>query len=413
MSENDIFIAKRTFPDAKRMFIKYKTVDEIKNDCCVVLDTNVLLVPYTVGKNSLAEIRKTYSKLIEQNRLIIPGQVAREFANNRPKKLQELYQKLARSMDNNMELGNYPLLDSISEFDEALRIHKQIKEFHEEYRKNIKKVLEIVKGWRCDDPVSLMYADLFKPEVINDPTVVEEDIKKELAHKKEYKLPPGYKDGSKADEGIGDLLIWKTIMEVGAGQNKSVIFVSGEEKADWWHKSEKQPLYPRYELVNEFERVSNGQSFHIVTLSTLLELYDVPSVVVNEVRLEEQVLNRVVREELIKSTLMGINEKLKIDSFKKRSKIPRKRTIENYLFRHRELVVEEMVEWFYDNYKQPADGVPHDSQEGGYMYCNGGPYDPIEELSEMYPNANEEDIALAADQIYSFGGTEWVKNHEY
>ncbi|MEZ8877446.1 hypothetical protein [Vibrio alginolyticus] len=27
------------------------------------------------------------------------------------------------------------------------------------------------------------------------------------------------------------------------------MFVSGDEKADWWHQSGKKPLYPRFELV--------------------------------------------------------------------------------------------------------------------------------------------------------------------
>ena len=416
MSDNDIFIANRTFPDAKRMFIRYKTIDEIKNDCCIVLDTNVLLVPYTVGQSSLEEIRKTYFKLIEKNRLIIPGQVAREFANNRPTKLSELHHQLSQSMNNDSkELGKYPLLDSIPEYINALKLHEQIKGLYKEYRTNIKAVLDVVKGWRCDDPVSLMYSDLFNPNIINEPVVDEAEIKAELAHKKKYKLPPGYKDGTKTDDGIGDLLVWKTILELGASQNKSVIFVSGEEKADWWHKSDKQALYPRYELVNEFERVSNGQSFHIVTLSTLLELYGASSMVIDEVRLEEQVLNKNLRFERHKEWYLSQREEIqkrKIQLYREKFKNTQMSNKENSRL-HLEEVLEEMVEWFYDNYKQPADGVPHDSREGGYIYCNGGPYDPIQELSCKYPNVIDEIIRLAAEKIYSHGGTEWVKNDEY
>jgi hypothetical protein len=65
--------------------------------------------------------------------------------------------------------------------------------------------------------------------------------------------------------------------------------VSIDEKPDWWYQSEKQPLYPRYELVDEFRRASNQQSFHIVTLSRFLELYGASQDVVEEVRREEQI----------------------------------------------------------------------------------------------------------------------------
>ena len=65
-------------------------MEEIKNECFVVLDTNVLLVPYTVSKTSLQAIRNAYLQLIELKRLVVPGQVAREFAKNRPNKISAL-----------------------------------------------------------------------------------------------------------------------------------------------------------------------------------------------------------------------------------------------------------------------------------------------------------------------------------
>jgi hypothetical protein len=67
-----------------------------------------------------------------------------------------------------------------------------------------------------------------------------------------------------------------------------VVFVSGEEKVDWWHRSEGQTLYPRYELVDEFRRNSDGHSFYIVNFSRLLDIYGASEEVVQEVRQSEQ-----------------------------------------------------------------------------------------------------------------------------
>lgn len=36
-------------------------------------------------------------------------------------------------------------------------------------------------------------------------------------------------------------------------------------------------LYPRFELVDEFRETTKGKSFHIVSLSTLLEIFDTDS----------------------------------------------------------------------------------------------------------------------------------------
>jgi len=94
-SEN-LFHLNRQYPNIKDAFkVKIKPLDEIKNSCLIVLDTNVLLLPYTVGSKGLDEVNRIYKKLITESRLHIPGQVAREFLKNRPTKLTELYQQIS------------------------------------------------------------------------------------------------------------------------------------------------------------------------------------------------------------------------------------------------------------------------------------------------------------------------------
>lgn len=284
----DVFFTNQIYPDAKSIFgVPHHLLDDIKDDCYVVLDTNTLLLPYTVSKESLQQIERTYATLAERNNLVIPAQVAREFARNRPMKIMELYQQLFRRITSQHATGSYPLLESFAEYQEAQEIERQLLALQRKYNSAVRKVLDYIAGWYWNDPVSAVYDRLFKSTIVFDPPVDEERTRDDLARRKFYKLPPGYKDASKHDEGVGDLLIWQTILHLARENSKSVIFVSSDEKADWRYQSESKVLYPRYELIYEFARASDNQSFHIINLSQLLEIYGASNETVIEVRHEE------------------------------------------------------------------------------------------------------------------------------
>jgi hypothetical protein len=292
----DIFIANSTFPDAESLFEIYiKPLEVIKNTALIVLDTNALLVPYSTGKDSLTQIKETYKKLANTKQLLVPGQVAREFVTNRTDQILTLFQQLNRKQSSTptLQKGKYPLLESLSDYQETIRIEKEIDKLLQDYRKAISNVLAHIRSWTWNDPVSLLYAELFTKEVVFDLPLDQEKLQEELSRRKRHNIPPGYKDSTKDDLGIGDLLIWFTILEVGKSRKKDVIFVSNDQKSDWWYKIEKQALYPRYELVDEFRRKSNGFSLHIIPFSKFLDLYGASESVVEEVREEE---NRLTLE---------------------------------------------------------------------------------------------------------------------
>jgi hypothetical protein len=296
-AEKELFIANSVYPEADPIFtFRLKPLKDIKDDCHVVLDTNALLVPYTISRESLEQIRGTCGSLVKQKRLVIPGQVAREFAKHRATKLGELYQQLSNKRDSvpSIQKGVYPLLEPFEQYQASLQLEDQVNTLLREYRDTIGKILEHIRTWNWDDPVSLLYSELFAGEAIVDIPFDEAEILRELEWRKRHSIPPGYKDS-----GVGDLLIWKTILQIGKTHKSSVVFVSGDEKADWYHQSNRQPLYPRYELVDEFRRHSEGQSLHIIRFSSFLDLYGASAAVVQEVRKEEVVQSRVenLREE--------------------------------------------------------------------------------------------------------------------
>lgn len=285
----EISTAAAMFPDAKSIFgISLKPIQSIKDSCIVVLDTNVLLVPYTINPKGLDEIAKAYRSLRAENRLVIPGQVAREFAKNRPSKLTELYQQLSvkKSKLQPFQKGQYPLLESLAEYSAVVESEKTLDELVAKYRDSISKLLDKIRGWTWNDPVSLLYAELFTADMIVEAEISKEALEADIKRRLQFKIPPGYKDASKDDAGAGDILIWHTILELGKRDKKDIIFVSADGKPDWFHQSDG-PLYPRFELVDEFRRNSGASSFHILKFSDFLDLFGAGDDVVEEVRIEE------------------------------------------------------------------------------------------------------------------------------
>jgi PIN like domain len=112
----DPLVRQRLFSDAAEIFsFAPANLAQALEHGIVVVDTNVLLVPYTTGRASLEQIRRTYEILVTEKRLRIPGQVAREFADNRAEKLKTLYQQLSRKRDINLARSEYPLLEGLAE----------------------------------------------------------------------------------------------------------------------------------------------------------------------------------------------------------------------------------------------------------------------------------------------------------
>jgi hypothetical protein len=145
-------------------------------------------------------------------------------------------------------LEQYPLLEAMTEFAEATELSAKIAEITVDYNQKLKQVLSKIREWTWNDPVSVTYRKLFTKSVIVDPEIgnaTKIEIERDLDNRVTHQIPPGYKDSGKADKGIGDLLIWRTILEIGQTKKKSVLFVSGDQKADWWYQSDKVTLYPR------------------------------------------------------------------------------------------------------------------------------------------------------------------------
>lgn len=74
--------------------------------------------------------------------------------------------------------------------------------------------------------------------------------------------------------------------------------------------------------------------------------------------------------------------------------------------------IESMVEWFFDNFEDPAEKTPHASSDGGYQYIWGGPYDASDELYSHFSDVATEDLIKAAvDEVQNDGLFDWAPKH--
>jgi|GEM_PF-5370312 len=62
-TKREMLYRNSLYPKAENIFsFRPKLVEEIKDECFIVVDTNSLLVPYTTGKASLEQINRPVGK---------------------------------------------------------------------------------------------------------------------------------------------------------------------------------------------------------------------------------------------------------------------------------------------------------------------------------------------------------------
>jgi hypothetical protein len=265
------------------------SIEEVIGSAIVVLDTNTLLLPYGAGAESLEQITSVYKQLKCESRIYLPAQVAREFIKNRPLKICELYKGLSDKISklSLCEALRYPILEGVEEYGRLNDLISSLKQAKKEINSASELLRQRIAKWETNDPVNSAYRLIFTPEIITEPVFDQKQVLSDFLKRQELLVPPGYKDSSKDDFGIGDYLIWLTILELGSAHQCDIIFVSGEEKPDWQHRSDSSGLFPRYELLEEYRRKSSGKSFYMCKLSSLLELLIPESTSVNEIKSEE------------------------------------------------------------------------------------------------------------------------------
>lgn len=288
MVEKNIFFLNKVFPEPDKIFSEnFKSASEIISDAIIVLDTNVLLVPFDTNEKNVKDIKSIYLKYKNEGRLYIPARVAREFANNRANKIGDVFLQIRQLKDNlnsgYFKINQYPILENNKDYKKIIEIFSSIQKEIKESRKRLDNVENHIKSWTWNDSISIAYKEIFTPEVIIEVQKPHKELEEELAFRIEYKVAPGFKDSKKIDDGIGDFEIWQTLLEIAKNQGKDIIFVTNDQKNDWFYKQDKIGLYPKYELFDEFRRYTGGKSIAIIDFVRFLELSNMNAKTIKEI----------------------------------------------------------------------------------------------------------------------------------
>lgn len=274
---------------------------ELWNNCVFILDTNVLLNLYRYNEQTRKDFITVLRKI--ENRLWIPHQVALEFQENRTTIIEEQenkfvsIEKILNEAKSSLkgDVRKFPSINHESFFE---RLDKLFKEFLEENRLLEDQQLKSHQK----DFIRDIIDDIFKDKIGEPPT--KEELKKiyvdgEERYKSNY--PPGYKDitknqgqpylhnGMSFQRKYGDLILWKQILkEVDSKKLKHIIFITADEKEDWWLIEHGKTLGARPELVEEICK-AGASIFYMYTPERFLEF--VPKYI--EVDIKEESIEQV------------------------------------------------------------------------------------------------------------------------
>lgn len=264
------------------LFIDVKPLDEIFKDAIVVVDTNVLLMAYQWRDTTFKAVYEVLIELVEEDRLKIPDQVIKEFANKRPEVLRHLSNDIHDKILSLLEKGNsrhsslnkvIPSLDFFENKDKLYEAEQNYNKALEdltsaqkEYKKTISDLLGNINNYIDKDPILEQYKTIFERAALDALAYNEQEFKEELNRRKNGKIPPGYLDKGH----MGDLKIWKEILEL---SDKNVILITRDNKKDWVYTDKHDNVIgARRELVEEFYNL-NQKTFKILTPSTFIELH--------------------------------------------------------------------------------------------------------------------------------------------
>ncbi|KNY13779.1 hypothetical protein AKG11_26805 [Shinella sp. SUS2] len=294
----DHFILDRLYPEPHDVFKPTATVDPSCADVIVALDTNALLLPYQLGKSNLDGLATVYAKLANERRLFLPEQVAREFIKNRDRRLADMVQAYEDRISrfSGWDINVSPLLlEGFADREALTKAAADHEKAANAHLSQLRALVKQMKAWRGNDPVSAIYAATFGKEHLIGPGMANEKVIEEMHYGLLHQVPPGYKDASKDDQGIGDVLVWLSLLDLGKTLGKDLVFVTGEQKADWFVRAGKQPLYPRPELVDAYRRASAGRSLRLSSLHDFLRDMEAPETLVDDVEIAEASANNAIQ----------------------------------------------------------------------------------------------------------------------
>lgn len=251
--------------------------DSLWNEGMFVVDTNVLLNLYRYSHSTRGELLAVLHALTD--RLFLPHQVGQEFLERRLTTIQKQRRGFAKLRDTvtgfheqvEGELRNVLRLRPGEVLPPELResLEKDSPNGYATFAEQIERLEEGLPRTSNSpdmDEVWTAVEALFDGKV--GPAYGEEERQKamkEAEHRREAKVPPGFKD-----ESPGDYLLWRQTIDEAKRSGRPVVLVTDDRKEDWWWIEEGETLGPRRQLVVEM-REEARMLFYMYTPDRLMQ----------------------------------------------------------------------------------------------------------------------------------------------
>ncbi|MED3897408.1 PIN-like domain-containing protein [Priestia aryabhattai] len=248
---------------------------ELWENCHFVFDANMLLNVYRYSDLARETLIKIFYEL--NDRIWIPHQAALEYHFNileEIKKQEKTYKELQsfikkKALEIEEEYKKFSLRHSNLKMDEKLLKNLQ---------DSIENLCEDLNFQQNEHPDLNETKDeimkIFTNKVGNPYTqekIDEIQIKGETRYN--LKQPPGFKDNKKEgtryhDDRIyenkyGDLILWNQIMDYSYEKEVPIIFITDDRKDDWWNTIMGEKVGPSPQLLQEFQKNTNGNTFYM------------------------------------------------------------------------------------------------------------------------------------------------------
>lgn len=254
--------------------MKNEEKEELWNNAVFVFDTNVFLNLYRYSKKTREILLGAMEQL--KSRIWMPYHVAHEFMENRVEVIFETIDRYTRLHEetNSFVKSCTDMLRIKKDDIELVELQEYIETWIDTNKQKNLLVTDVI-----DDPILDKILELFDEKIGEGFT--EEEMKKiiiEGNERYEKKIPPGYKDAGKKNSildnnAYGDLVVWKEILRFSEKEKKNIIYVTHDQKEDWWNIIRGKTVGPRIELRKEFMIITSNK-FHMYTMNSFISRFE-------------------------------------------------------------------------------------------------------------------------------------------
>ncbi|MEL7632873.1 MULTISPECIES: PIN domain-containing protein [Sporomusa] len=248
--------------DFKGLFVGYYPksdveIDDIWKNCIIILDTNVLLNLYRYSYAT----QEAFLKILEiyKENLWMPYHVGKEFFKNRKavimqqRKVFNDFEKAVQLESVITKVQGHKDKHVAIETNEVLEI---LKGTNEQIRLVLSKLREKDINYLYEDSILSKIQELYGENIGRQYTVEEfDDFVSQAKERYAKEIPPGYKDKDKSENPYGDCIIWLQIIKHMKDKDKSLIYITNDNKEDWCQIIDGEIVGIRPELIEEmYER---------------------------------------------------------------------------------------------------------------------------------------------------------------